>query len=140
MLNRNQKTKHFLDLTTLRVMMAEFAIAVNQLHELEISHHDIKADNIAINASGHVVLIDLGIAERYPIANKYRKDWRDLGEVSYSILTNIPMYSESLTVGVERKIRKVNPMPDRKYIRCLTGLIELLCKERRFPSIGTLKT
>jgi len=55
--------------------------AVSYLHELSIYHGDLKPQNIIINAQGHLVLIDLGLARCFKQADKnesvkaFSKNW-----------------------------------------------------------------
>lgn len=40
---------------------AELIVVLNQIHELGLIYHDLKPDNIMIDSTGHIVLIDLGL-------------------------------------------------------------------------------
>jgi serine/threonine protein kinase len=45
-----------------RVLLAEIFLALEHLHVHDIIHRDIKIENIMLNASGHVKLVDFGLA------------------------------------------------------------------------------
>lgn len=47
---------------TQRQVLAEIVVAVDQLHNMNIEHRDLKWDNFAIDSHGHVKLIDFGYA------------------------------------------------------------------------------
>lgn len=44
----------------LQVYLAEIILAIENLHSLRIVHRDIKAENIMLDAGGHIVLIVSG--------------------------------------------------------------------------------
>lgn len=51
--------------TIARIILAEIVLAIEKLHELNIVHHDLGADNILIGNAGHLVLADFGISKQF---------------------------------------------------------------------------
>ena len=49
-----------------RFYMAEMVQAISSIHSLGFAHRDIKPDNITIDSSGHLKLIDFGSSARIP--------------------------------------------------------------------------
>ncbi|XP_066451060.1 protein kinase C theta type-like [Eleutherodactylus coqui] len=52
-----------LDINHVRFYTAEIACGLQFLHQRSIVHRDIKPDNIMLDRSGHIRLIDLGLAQ-----------------------------------------------------------------------------
>ena len=46
-----------------RVILAELALAIEHMHENGYLHKDIKVENVMLDRSGHVKLVDFGLAE-----------------------------------------------------------------------------
>lgn len=44
--------------------VSEIVLGLEELHNLNVIHGDLKADNIMLDANGHVVLIDFGLAKK----------------------------------------------------------------------------
>lgn len=63
--------------------------AMTQLHEVNIIHRDIKPDNIIIDKSGHVWLIDYDIARIW--RNDIRKDTESMGTFGYAPIEQFGM-------------------------------------------------
>lgn len=63
-------------------LIRELANAVSAIHKLGIIHRDIKPENILIDKSGHLHLIDFGIARIYRPGKE--KDTQLLGTVGYA--------------------------------------------------------
>ena len=51
---------------------AEVLIALRTLHERSIIYRDLKPDNIMIDATGHIKLIDFGFAKKLSAAQNMR--------------------------------------------------------------------
>merc|ERR1712113_1309184 len=49
--------------------IAELAVAINAVHELDFVHRDLKPDNILIANNGHVKLSDFGLAKSFNTEN-----------------------------------------------------------------------
>ncbi|PSR75667.1 hypothetical protein PHLCEN_2v8958 [Hermanssonia centrifuga] len=52
-----------LSAATLRLVLAELVIAIDNLHKMGIVHHDIKPDNVLVDMKGHCLLADYGGAK-----------------------------------------------------------------------------
>jgi len=52
-----------------RFYMAELAMAINAVHELDFVHRDLKPDNILIAHDGHIKLSDFGLAKSFNTEN-----------------------------------------------------------------------
>jgi len=52
-----------------RFYMAELAVAINAVHELDFVHRDLKPDNILIANDGHIKLSDFGLAKSFNTEN-----------------------------------------------------------------------
>lgn len=69
-------------------VLAEVVAAVDQLHDMNIEHRDLKWDNFVIDGHGHVKLIDFGYAmyrnERDLTTLNWfkRMDWFKVGRMS----------------------------------------------------------
>ena len=53
-----------LDETAVKFYLAEIASGLNDLHCLGFVHRDVKPENVLIAGSGHVRLVDFGVAAR----------------------------------------------------------------------------
>merc|ERR1712187_529223 len=49
--------------------IAELAVAINAVHELDFVHRDLKPDNILIANDGHIKLSDFGLAKSFNTEN-----------------------------------------------------------------------
>ncbi len=66
----------------IRSIAYQLISAISELHKLNIIHRDIKPDNIIINDSGHIWLIDYDIARIY--RDEMRKDTESMGTFGYA--------------------------------------------------------
>ena len=53
-----------LDEAGVKFYLAEIASGLNDLHQLGFVHRDVKPENVLIARSGHVRLVDFGVAAR----------------------------------------------------------------------------
>merc|ERR1712154_636759 len=51
--------------------IAELAVAINAVHELDFVHRDLKPDNILIANDGHIKLSDFGLAKSFNTENDH---------------------------------------------------------------------
>jgi len=52
-------------LDTVRYLMAEILIALNELHAHRVIHGDLRPDNILVDVHGHIVLSDFGLSRDF---------------------------------------------------------------------------
>lgn len=60
---RLEKIKRF-SLNEVRLCAAEVLMALKFLHQQKICYRDLKTENILIDATGHMVLTDFGLATK----------------------------------------------------------------------------
>lgn len=56
-------------------VLAEIVVAIEQLHNMNIEHRDLKWDNFAIDSQGHLKLIDFGYAVYHDQLNMTNPNW-----------------------------------------------------------------
>jgi len=79
-------TYDILDEPTTRFYIAELAIAINAVHELNYVHRDLKPDNVLLDNEGHLKLTDFGLSKSFqdkdpPFLEVYQKLQKDNKEV-----------------------------------------------------------
>lgn len=69
-----------------RFYMAELAMAIQSVHELNYVHRDLKPDNILIAETGHIKLSDFGLAKAFDTSENDPKisKWQDTGKQAYN--------------------------------------------------------
>ena len=67
----------------IRFYAAEILVALEMLHKHHIIYRDLKPDNIVLDSSGHVKMIDFGFAKRLSSKNNYRAD-TNCGTIGYT--------------------------------------------------------
>ncbi|OSC99704.1 kinase-like protein [Trametes coccinea BRFM310] len=70
---------------TLALVCAEVILGLNHLHELGIVHHDIKPQNILVNAHGHCVISDYGGVQYLDDCRQIRRKARGVGNAVMTI-------------------------------------------------------
>ncbi|KAI9056367.1 kinase-like protein [Trametes sanguinea] len=70
---------------TLALICAEVILGLNHLHELGIVHHDLKPQNILVNADGHCVISDYGGAQFLDSGGEIRRKERAVGNAVMTI-------------------------------------------------------
>lgn len=66
----------------IKSIVSQIISAISELHKFNIIHRDIKPDNIIMDQSGHIWLIDYDIARIY--RNETRKDTESMGTFGYA--------------------------------------------------------
>jgi serine/threonine protein kinase len=96
----------------LRFYAAEILLALEYLHSKHVIYRDLKPDNLLLDANGHIVLTDFGIATKVTAENKFRTTGRSgtpgymapevYSEKQYSFSVDIWSYGVTLYELVHR--------------------------------------
>jgi len=70
-----------------RFFIAETALAIHSVHELNYVHRDLKPDNILLDKEGHVKLSDFGLCKAFdnpqvPYLEQYKEEAKKAGEAA----------------------------------------------------------
>ncbi|KAF3663633.1 Serine/threonine-protein kinase AtPK1/AtPK6 [Capsicum annuum] len=109
-----------------RIYTAEIVSAVSHLHSNGIMHRDLKPENILLDADGHVVLTDFGLAKQFDENTRSNSlcgtieymapeivlgkghdkaaDWWSVGVLLYEMLTGKPPFVGGNRQKVQQKI------------------------------------
>lgn len=75
------------DAITMRLILAEIVIIVEELHNVNVLHGDLHAENILINSDGHFVLTDFGFSNWFSSNKVSELDWSQLSQMCHHIFS-----------------------------------------------------
>lgn len=133
-----------------RVYTAEIVSAVSHLHKNGIVHRDLKPENILMDADGHVMLTDFGLAKEIHESSRSNSlcgtteymapeilqskghnknaDWWSIGILLYEMLTGQPPYTHANRKKLQEKIinekLKLPPRLTSEAHSLLRGLLQ----------------
>ncbi|XP_073274082.1 serine/threonine-protein kinase AtPK2/AtPK19-like [Primulina huaijiensis] len=133
-----------------RVYTAEIVSAVSHLHKSGIVHRDLKPENILMDAEGHVMLTDFGLAKEIDESSRSNSmcgtteymapeillskghnknaDWWSIGILLYEMLSGKPPYTHANRKKLQEKIikekMKLPPRLSSEAHSLLKGLLQ----------------
>jgi len=143
-----------------RVFLAELAIAIRHVHDHKFIHKDIKAENVMLDRSGHVKLVDFGLAEVleaetgplhregsavymppellfHRTGGRYT-DWWSFGILAYEMLTaRYPWSSISNYRIIAKEIRNAELIYPNSLTPLATLFLKGLCQPDYKARLGT---
>jgi len=142
-----------------RYYAAEITLALAYLHERKIVYRDLKPENLLINRSGHMKIVDFGFAKKIDdrtwtlcgtpeytapeiITHKghsFSVDWWSLGILIFEMLVGLPPFYDDNPLGIYAKILKgCIEFPDNFNLVSKTFIRQLLTEDR-LRRLGSLQ-
>jgi serine/threonine protein kinase len=133
-----------------RIYTAEITLAIAHLHRFGIIYRDLKAENVLLDADGHIKLTDFGLAKAIPgqattfcgthhylapeivarSAYSYSIDWWALGVLLCEMLTGMPPFQgENLAELYEKIISSPPVIPSEVQPEAASLITQLLEKD-----------
>lgn len=119
---------------TRKQVLVEIVTAVDQLHNMNIEHRDLKWDNFVIDSQGHIKLIDFGYAiyrnERDLTSLNWfkRLDWYKLGRMCEFLFFFSSNATEDSLIELLYSIDKEGKTSNGKSIMTFVHIISFLTK------------
>ena len=164
LMNLLTRKNEFLQPDSIKLYIAEIALAINHLHSNGIIYRDLKPENILISADGNLKLTDFGLSKDVSLCNdqtstlcgtleylapeilkkekySFEVDWWALGVITYELFYKItPFYhrnKENIIQSILNSPPKFSPTTDISVIDFISSLLTKDPKKR--GNLETLK-
>jgi serine/threonine protein kinase len=155
------KEKHFTEDIS-RFYLSELVLALEELHKNQVIYRDLKPDNVLIDANGHAVLTDFGLAKQHvgddDLASSFcgslaylapemvkrtghgrTVDWYLLGVLFYEMLVGFPPFYSVNREQMFKNIENAKVRVPARVSAIARDLIKNLMKKNPDKRLGALK-